>query len=428
MASKRPPGSSGKRPDGGPPSGECRVLLGGREETVSNLAALVGLARRGRLEADTRVRIPDRDGWVRASEVPELAEALVDDDPWSAWEASEKVPSESEPLSELPNDALVPAPEPLPELPADAMRVVPEGRKKEGRFVIDGPRRSVKKAPPARQVQHKAAEPVSPQVPPRMAASSGARGMDNVIAFPSPVGPTTLGPHALAPLRDDPVLDLPVLKVPTPAGPRIGPRWGMLALVALGAFGLVGAVHSWVRHVAGQTFVPPVAEVAVAPVEPVEPAAAVTPPEVVELDELTVLDQQLRSRMRSEIGAVVEAGDLEAALYVDLSRMGLADLRVDAVVTSWAGKKNDVPRSAEVQVGFRSRAGELDRELAAVGLIVGRYIQSYGLDLARFEVLLDAGDAGVRRWPIDPAQSRNYYIQRVSLPDFLTNMRRHGGR
>ena len=106
----------------------------------------------------------------------------------------------------------------------------------------------------------------------------------------------------------------------------------------------------------------------------------------------------------------------------------LSELRVDAVVTSWSGKKNDIPRSAEVQVGFRSRAGELDRELAAVGLIVGRYIQSYGLDLARFEVLLDAGDAGVRRWPIDPAQSRNYYIQRVSLPDFLTNMRKHGGR
>jgi hypothetical protein len=150
--------------------------------------------------------------------------------------------------------------------------------------------------------------------------------------------------------------------------------------------------------------------------------------EVSGFDELTRLDQQLRSRIRTKLGSVEKKGDLETSLYVDLSRMNLTDLKVDAVVTAWGGKKRDVPQSAEVQVGFRSRPGELDRELAAVGLIVGRYIQSYELDLARFEVLLSTGDDGIRRWPIDPAQARNYYIMRSDLPTYLRNMRSVGGR
>jgi len=409
---------------------------------VRDVDTLAEMVRDGRIDADTRVRVPGREGWALASEVPELAELFVDD-PWAAWEASDEPVVENDELGELPAGALTPASEPVPELPVDAVKVVPEGRREKGRFVIDGPRRAKASLPkpssppagaapagfgPATSPASRVSTPVAP---PR-AAASAAGGLDNVIAFPSPLGPATLGPHALAPLQDDPRLDIPVLRVPSAIEPRSGPRWGMLVLVALCAFGLVGAVNAWVRHVAGQTFVPaarPTAAVA-SPASAAPPVSDPTPAPTpsADLDELTVLDQELRGRMRSEIGVVAKTSDLESALFVDLSRMGLADLRIDASVTSWSGKKNDLPRSAEIQVGFKSRPGELDRELAAVGLIVGRYIQSYGLDVARFEVLLDAGDEVVRRWPIDPSQARNYYIQRVSLPSFLTNMRKQGGR
>jgi hypothetical protein len=268
--------------------------------------------------------------------------------------------------------------------------------------------------------------------------SGGEEAPSNVIAFPSPTGLDTLGPHALAPLNSEPFLNLPSIKVPTKTEPRSGHRWGILALVAFLVFGLVGVVNAWVRHVATQTFTPRPIPAAVIVSEPPPGAASVSavaaPVEqaptnrLTKVDELTALDQTLRGRMRLDLGSVKEKGDLESVLYVDLSRMNLSELKVDAVVTAWGGKRRDVPQSAEVQIGFLSRPGELDRELAAVGLIVGRYIQSYELDVARFEVLLNTGDAGVRRWPIDPAQARNYYIRRSDLSSFLTNMRSVGGR
>ena len=50
-------------------------------------------------------------------------------------------------------------------------------------------------------------------------------------------------------------MDLPTLQVkPKPRTTR----WGVLSLVAFGCFALVAIVHSWVRHVATQTFTPSV--------------------------------------------------------------------------------------------------------------------------------------------------------------------------
>lgn len=467
MPSKGPP----RRPwvpdrpssTGGSSDGVCRVLEGGTEAVYESVEALAAAVRGGEVEGDSRVKLPGATQWSRVSEVPALASELVPADPWAVWDAMDDGEPTDDPPTDpgvaedsvpaLPVDALIEAPvesEPvIAELPTEAVRVLPAGRKKDGRFVIEGPKQAKASrrppgagptpSPPAKPVRGGATEskpPSSPAVQPGAAAdiSGGTGRPNNVIAFPSARGLDTLGPHALAPLNAEPLLELPALKVPPKTEPRTGPRWGILALVAFGAFGLVGAVNAWVRYVATQTFVPRAASTAVVAAEPVPPsepaatAAVEPPPSRAELDELTALDQELRGRMRSDIGTVKQDGDLESALYVDLSRMNLSELKVDAVVTAWGGKRRDVPRSAEVQVGFRSRPGELDRELAAVGLIVGRYTQSYELDLARFEVLLNTGDAGVRRWPIDPAQARNYYIRRADLPTFLTNMRKTGGR
>ena len=447
MPSKGPP----KRPGKTASSGACRVLRDGREAVFDSLEALALEVRAGRVDADCRVKVPGTSGWQRLSDVPELAAELAVDDPWAAWDAMEDGLTEDPPtdpgeepsqsLPSLPPDALVESPTedtPIAELPTEAVRVLPTGTKKKKRFVIEGPKKSARKPATHRPLPPRPA-PESPEPRPTAAVASAppepTPRPSNVIAFPSPLGPSTLGPHALAPLNAEPLMELPALQVKPKPEPRSGPRWGMLVLVGFVAFGLVGAVNAWVRHVASQTFAPrpPPEAVAAAPNPTPAPApASVEPPPAPvadgAVDELTALDQELRGRMRTDLGAVKEEGDLESALYVDLSRMGLSDLKVDAVVTAWGGKKRDVPQSAEIQVGFRSQPGELDRELAAVGLIVGRYIQSYELDMARFEVLLDTGESGVRRWPIDPAQARNYYIRRSDLPTFLTNMRSAGGR
>jgi hypothetical protein len=407
------------------------------------------------------VKLPGEVHWTRASEHPELAPPAIADDPWAAWDAMESVdesidePPTSPGLEDdapeaLPLEALVPAEPaaPLDELPTEAVRALPPGQRKSGRFVIEGPKKT------ARRARQSRADASAVKLPPKVGISrtpasgagelvaesptvvTDARGApNNVIAFPSPSGPSTLGPHALAPLHSELLLELPALQARPRVEPKTGPRWGSLVLVACVCFGLVGIVNAWVRHVATQDFTPRLPS-KVRTLAAVEASAPPPPPpetegpatEVSGFDELTRLDQQLRSRIRTKLGSVEKKGDLETSLYVDLSRMNLTDLKVDAVVTAWGGKKRDVPQSAEVQVGFRSRPGELDRELAAVGLIVGRYIQSYELDLARFEVLLSTGDDGIRRWPIDPAQARNYYIMRSDLPTYLRNMRSVGGR
>ncbi|HCH66209.1 MAG: hypothetical protein CL927_05130 [Deltaproteobacteria bacterium] len=406
---------------------------------------------------DGRVKAPHESVWTALGDHPDFASPPISDDPWAAWDAMEGATETiHEPVTEphgpgdgpevVPTGALVAAdPESLDELPTEAVSVVPSATRTRGRFVIEGPKNAARRAkstgasapssveiPSSRHAVLDA--PSSPNGGLAAEAPTARVAPSNVIAFPSRGGPSTLGPHALAPLHSSALFELPALQVKPKIEPRTGPRWGMMALVAFGSFALVGIVHSWVRHVATQTFTPSVQAkpAAVAVVEPtgVDLAQQVAEPavEMAAVDELTKLDQALRGRIRTELGTVTQKGDLESSLYVDLSRMNLSGLKVDAVVTAWGGKQRDVPQSAEIQVGFRSRPGELDREFAAVGLIVGRYIQSYELDVPRFEVLLDAGESGVRRWPIDPAQARNYYMRRTELPTFLTNMRSVGGR
>jgi hypothetical protein len=471
MPSKDPPSDPAEILDGADgrhrgASLGCRVLQDGTERVFADLNALKAAVERGEVDDSARVKLPGDDSWSRVGKHPALN--VVEDDPWAVWEAMHEGdpvvdpptdPGEDDDLVSLPLDALTeePTDEPIAELPTEAVRVLPSGTRKDGRFVIEGPKKASRRnRPPAtdRPANPFLASAGEPSV--RGAAISGAGSTEqhglaaelpteaveadapsNVIAFPSPTGPVTLGPHALAPLHAESFMELPALQVKPKPEPRTGPRWQMLVLVGFVAFALVGVVHAWVRYVATQTFVPRLpprtAAVAAAPEQPEpqqapEVAADPPPTDSSAVDELTRLDQDLRSRMRSEPGKVRKKGDLESALYVDLSRMNLSELKVDAVITAWGGKMRDIPKSAEIQVGFRSRPGELDRELAAVGLIVGRYTSVYELDLPRLEVLLDTGDDGLRRWPIDPAQARNYYIRRSDLPTFLTNMRTAGGR
>ena len=473
MPTKGPPGSSDRRSgDKGTShgrserSGEAafRVLAAGREQIFSDVAEVWKAVDSGQLSTDCRVKAPGDSSWTRLEAHPAFVRPAMVDDPWAAWDAMEggaaSVDDEDPPTDPgrddgepevLPTDALMAADqESLDELPTEALKEVPSATRTRERFVIEGPKKAARRrtatpdAPRSNvgipSSRHAVLDPaVSVAAPEQVSAEApttlvGAVPPNNVIAFPSPSGPSTLGPHALAPIHASALMDLPTLQVKPKPEPRTGPRWGVLSLVAFGCFALVAIVHSWVRHVATQTFTPsvPPPPAVVAPVESSGPdltAAIVEKPiEMAAIDELTKLDQELRGRIRTELGSVTEDGDLESSLYVDLSRMNLSELKVDAVVTAWGGKKRDVPQSAEIQVGFRSRPGELDREFAAVGLIVGRYIQSYSLDVPRFEVLLDAGEGAVRRWPIDPAQARNYYMRRTDLPTFLTNMRSAGGR
>jgi hypothetical protein len=102
--------------------------------------------------------------------------------------------------------------------------------------------------------------------------------------------------------------------------------------------------------------------------------------------------------------------------------MQLRELGVEAAVVAWEGKKGEVPRTAEIRVRIRTD-GELDRELASVALVVGKYVHSYNLDVPRLEVLISGVDEAPRRQIIDAGRARLLYAERLSLLDFLTTMR-----
>lgn len=421
----------------GGPSGPCRVLIDGQERSFASLEALAAAAEGLGLEGATRVSLPGRRDWVAAREVPALAAALSEDDPWAAWDALEDAPA-SGPVAPAPPPAAPVVPS-VPELSSDHVdplalaEPVTSDNTGRQRFVVDssrGPRAPRPSARPGRRPPSAgpAAPPAAPEAP-RAQAGTGARG--NVIAFPTPPGAPVDGPHALAPLQLEP-LSLPIVEVPPPPPPRSGTRWGRLVAFAVVVFVFVGSLAAWIRHNASQRFdapLRPAPQLAAAP----EPAAAARPPTPLgappplpaaqEADDFQRLEDELRARMRPRPQEVSQAGDLADALYVEFSRMNLEDLRVEAEVIGWAGRKPPVPKVAEVVVRFRSR-GELDRELAAVGLVMGKYVQAYNMQVPRLEAIVEGIDELPRRQSIRAEQARLFYVERLGLVEFLSGMRK----
>ena len=71
---------------------------------------------------------------------------------------------------------------------------------------------------------------------------------------------------------------------------------------------------------------------------------------------------------------------------------------------------------------LRFRSGELDRELSAVGLVVGKYIQRYSLDVGHFEVVIEQPGGMLLGYVMDPEAARKLYIQRIDLVTFLESL------
>ena len=132
------------------------------------------------------------------------------------------------------------------------------------------------------------------------------------------------------------------------------------------------------------------------------------------------MELALRNRMVPGCSTIAREDDLDTALRVELSRLGVQAHKVHAPVLTWGGRKGDMPHAVEVKIWYRGQAGELDRELGAIGLVVGKYAQQYGLDVRSFEVYLEGADGKSRLRSLDPAQAKQFYLKRSSLLQFLT--------
>jgi len=138
-----------------------------------------------------------------------------------------------------------------------------------------------------------------------------------------------------------------------------------------------------------------------------------------ELSPYETIEDELRLRLHAGIVPVEGEDGLEGSLLIELSRLKVEVVSVDAPVLQWGGRNQDMPQVAEIVLLFRSQRGELDRELAAIGLVVGKYVQHYNLDIPSVRVVVDDGRGGGKERALDPERSRRFYLQRLSLYEYL---------
>lgn len=376
-----------------------RIRRGNQEFPVADLEGLSRLAREGRLAGEDQVGTEE--GWVSASSIPELRPHF-ETDPWAAWDHAEEASAEevyrealqtSPDASELPVAAVVPlmvvesripeleTVEPLPE-------VLPEAA-------------AVPEAPPAVEPPHPEGRWVPKENRPELAVVTGGQphldGKDRRSTLERPRSERTVDgteviqfPRTIRPLPD----------LPRPERPKN--RYASFRILTWGFVMVMVGLLGWVSMQLGRT-TPMINEV-----------PAKTP--VVE-SPVAVLERQLRASLPHDPRPVAQAGDLSDNLTVELQQLHVDTVLVDALVTKWAGRKEDEPQSAEIRVTFHSR-GALEAEMGAIGLAVGRYVHLYRLKIPVFEVTVVNGDKAAKR-TFDGARACQFYEGTLKLEQYL---------
>jgi hypothetical protein len=419
-----------------PPSdGPVRVLLGDQELMLDGIDDVVALAREGRIDGSTRVSLPGSRSWQTAGSLPEVA-AHLQRDPWAAWdemdssaadaafeayaENTDEAPrpvepelqSDPESVSDLGTDDGLGAPS-VEDLPVEAVRpMVPQT---DGRMVVETPRRNRVTPPRTGQV---------------IAFPGGSGGRATAVA--------SLPATAVSDIRPEPVptplppMDLPdrlpvAAQAPAPASSSGGTRWWRLALIAGSAVTVMLIAQWYITSTATAVFPPPGVPKA-SQAAATAPAAAPAPVARAVIPEASAayveLEADLRARMVDTPREITAPGQLEDALLIELTRMQVQTASIEAPILTWAGRKNDVPQSAEIHIRYNSSPGQLERELAGIGLVVGRYVHSYALEVPVLDVTIEREGAEPRRLAIDASVAQRFYLKRVDLQAFLDALRK----
>ena len=382
------------------------IIAEERTLVVDTMDDLVEWVRTGRVGRAAQVKLPGADEFVRADSIPQVASVLAKD-PWSAWEA--------EPDDSLLDDFAPPKPVPPPverkpppvkdvveELPASAlapMEASPEDIE---------PKKTASASPPkAKPAPGSGIPPASTTHPPR----NPRRPPGKVIAFPQPLDNPVDGMHALA-------LELTPRNQTTRVDGYSAVRWSRV--IVLGVLG-IAVTTMWVWYVqtnatAQFTSRSKVAVQATpklpAPMSEVEIEKEVSPYET--------LEDTLRNELMEGILDIPGETEFEDALLIELRRVRVDVRSVRVKINTWAGRKNDIPDDVSFQVKVVARDGELDRDLGGLGLVLGKYIQHYGLQVSGLDILLAAED-GLRKIRMNPETARRYFTHRVSLERFLSS-------
>jgi hypothetical protein len=365
--------------------------------------------------------------------------------PVAGVEVDVTVELSDDPVTEPPDPAPRPRVAPVIQPPAPATRVASVAPKVDAPPVAPIPPPTFLPGPPTPAVVGgerllDANTGLATQGPPRGPP-------DNIIAFPAGRRPQLHGQLAL---DEDPLPAIPmgiIAAQPPPtkvAAPGRTLRWQAIAIYsAVSAVCLLGlGLARWyVRESAQATYSlepggvgsagRPVASApaatapaASAPPSTTAPAASAPVPIDPSIGAVYAsLEDELRALMLVEIMTIDAQGELEDALFIELRRVRVDLVSVDAEVTAWGGRQLDLPQAARFDVRLRANPDNVDRELAAVALVIGKYIHQYSLEVATFDVVIEGvADTPLLR-PIDPVAARELYLQRRSLAAFIDGMR-----
>lgn len=364
-----------------------RLRRAGREFLVIDRESLVQMALNGQVRNGDEAWFQER--WQPAGALPELKgkldkpSKLEGIDPWEAWDEGEDATAEDA-LARFQGPVDVDA---IPVLDMEALAPVPP------RLTL---RTAGKAPPPAPKAPERAA--VGDQgedgddggdddgdgdgdggavdygpVLPESAARPDAGGQ--IIAFPTP------RPRALPPMPPN----TPRTGAPLVRASRV---FGMLMLGAI----VLGIGYLWMFTVSSTRGVQRPAARPAATTEPVplHPTADATAG-----DPYRDLLASLRGRLPQEVQSVHSPQDLEDAMLIELQNLESGVDLVTADITRWTGPKIDQPREGKVTVTFRD-VDHLDRDQAAFGLVLGRYMRAYSMDIseARLVFHTPSGDQG----------------------------------
>jgi hypothetical protein len=398
-----------------------RIKRGTQEFPVSDLDSLVKLARDGRLVPEDPVLVGEE--WVRADSLPALRPHLGAD-PWSIWENAERLDAEAvyraalaagEQVADLTDeqmrplmvlDAKVPeggevAPEVAPQVaspPPPAAAVAPTA----GQTTAPAPAMSWNPPPPAEpRPQEKKVEERRPEL------SLVAGGQPHSDRRKPPLEK----PRTERTAEGTEVIRLPrPRELPELARPERRPPSGLrpLRLLTWLFVGLIVAMLGWVSYQLGK---PP----RLNPEDGILPRSELPAPPTP--SPVQLLEKELRAALPPNPRAVVEAGDLPDNLTIELQQMGVDVVTVEATVTKWAGRKEDQPQAAEIHITIKPSEA-LERDMGAIGLVVGRYVTLYRLSVPVFEVIVITDDQAVKR-NFDAVRSSSFYEERLSLEGWL---------
>jgi hypothetical protein len=131
------------------------------------------------------------------------------------------------------------------------------------------------------------------------------------------------------------------------------------------------------------------------------------------------MEQALRDQLMEGILDIGGEEAFEVALLIELRRVRLDVAWARVKIESWAGRNKDIPEKVRFQVRLRGRADDLDQDLGALGLVLGKYIQHYGLETIAIEVLLEDESGSVRQVRMQSSSARRFFTHRMSLEEFL---------